>query len=171
MKIPHSSGVALQCCALLWRMLQTTFYSCHIPFKCLVSSQRHDVTDDFSVVGQECDSEHNTCALQWHLLLWRMLQTTFYSCLIPSHLGFRVVKPLCLSTGEPKAQALKCSKEEAHGGGGKVDWHKSLLHSMMQSRFCMIVPGDSQSSERLTDSFVSGLCLKTLRQPTTCHCL
>ena len=60
--------------------------------------------------------------------------------------------------GEPKSQALKCTKEEAHGGGTAVDWHKALLRSMMQSRFCMIVPGDSQSSERLTDAFVSGMC-------------
>ena len=37
-----------------------------------------------------------------------------------------------------------------------MDWHKALLQSMMRSRFCMIVPGDSQSSERLTDAFVSG---------------
>ncbi|CAL5220021.1 g1967 [Coccomyxa viridis] len=64
------------------------------------------------------------------------------------------VDACCL--GEPKSQALKCTKEEAHGGGTAVDWHKALLRSMMQSRFCMIVPGDSQSSERLTDAFVSG---------------
>ena len=31
-----------------------------------------------------------------------------------------------------------------------------MLQSMMASRFCMVVPGDSQSSERLTDAFVSG---------------
>ena len=58
--------------------------------------------------------------------------------------------------GEPKSQVLKCTKEEAHGGGTATDWHKALLQSMMQSRFCMIVPGDSQSSERLTDAFVAG---------------
>ena len=35
--------------------------------------------------------------------------------------------------GEPKSQALKCTKEEAHGGGTSTDWHKALLGSMMQS--------------------------------------
>ena len=35
-------------------------------------------------------------------------------------------------------------------------WHKQLLESMSRSRFCMIVPGDTQSSERLTDAFVTG---------------
>ena len=65
------------------------------PLQKSLSLQRHDVTDDdFSVVGQECDSENDTGALQWRLLLWRMLQTTFYSCLIPSHLGFRVCETL-----------------------------------------------------------------------------
>ena len=58
--------------------------------------------------------------------------------------------------GEPKAPALKCSKEQAHGAGSNADWHRDMLQSMMASRFCMVVPGDSQSSERLTDAFVSG---------------
>lgn len=31
-----------------------------------------------------------------------------------------------------------------------------MLESMARSRFCMIVPGDTQSSERLTDAFVTG---------------
>lgn len=64
----------------------------------------------------------------------------------------------CDCTGEPKAQALKCSKEEAHGTGTSLGWHKAMLESMAQSRFCMIVPGDSQSSQRLSDAFVTGVC-------------
>lgn len=64
----------------------------------------------------------------------------------------------CECTGEPKAQALKCSKEEAHGTGTSLGWHKAMLESMAQSRFCMIVPGDSQSSQRLSDAFVTGVC-------------
>jgi hypothetical protein len=60
------------------------------------------------------------------------------------------------SAGEPKAQALKCTKEQAHGGGTEQGWHKAMLESMARSRFCMIVPGDSQSSERITDAFVTG---------------
>ncbi len=49
-----------------------------------------------------------------------------------------------------------------------MDWHKALLQSMMQSRFCMIVPGDSQSSERLTDAFVSGVCPLVSGAPEFC---
>ena len=119
---------------------------------------RHTSAEDYCVeaaVVYLCSGAHCSGAC---------CRTTFYSCLIPSPF-------LCLSAGEPKAQALKCTTEEAHGGGGNVNWHKSLLHSMMQSRFCMIVPGDSQSSERLTDSFVSGLCLNILRHPVICRCL
>ena len=62
----------------------------------------------------------------------------------------------CCRAGEPKAAALKCTKDEAHGGGTMQGWHKQLLESMSRSRFCMIVPGDTQSSERLTDAFVTG---------------
>ena len=42
-----------------------------------------------------------------------------------------------------------------------------MLQSMMASRFCMVVPGDSQSSERLTDAFVSGAGLAA---PDACPC-
>jgi hypothetical protein len=31
-----------------------------------------------------------------------------------------------------------------------------MLESMARARFCMIVPGDTQSSERLADAFVTG---------------
>ena len=85
--------------------------------------------------------------------------------------------------GEPKAPALKCSKEQAHGAGSNADWHRDMLQSMMASRFCMVVPGDSQSSERLTDAFVSGAGLagpnarlaplstrRILPGPLTCAC-
>lgn len=37
-----------------------------------------------------------------------------------------------------------------------MGWHKSMLESMARARFCMIVPGDTQSSERLADAFVTG---------------
>ncbi len=54
------------------------------------------------------------------------------------------------------APSLKCSKEEAHGGGTAAGWHRAMLESMARARFCMIVPGDTQSSERLADAFVTG---------------
>lgn len=66
---------------------------------------------------------------------------------------------MSLLTGEPKAQSLKCTKEEAYGGGTAQGWHRSMLESMAQSRFCMIIPGDSQSSDRLSDAFVTGAAL------------
>ena len=61
-----------------------------------------------------------------------------------------------MCAGEPKLKLLKCSKEEAHGGGTAMGWHRAMLESMTKSRFCMIVPGDTQSSERLADAFVTG---------------
>ena len=73
-----------------------------------------------------------------------------------AHQGVEHVGGVLLLQGEPKAAALKCTKDEAHGGGTMQGWHKQLLESMSRSRFCMIVPGDTQSSERLTDAFVTG---------------
>ncbi len=51
---------------------------------------------------------------------------------------------------------MKCTEREFEQNVFATQKHRSVLESMANSAFCLILPGNSQSSQRLTEAFLAG---------------
>ena len=59
---------------------------------------------------------------------------------------------------------MACTDKEFPLNELKVQPHASMLESMAGSVFCLIMPGNSQSSQRLTEAFLTG-CIPVFLGP------
>ena len=59
---------------------------------------------------------------------------------------------------------MACTDKEFHLNELKVQPHGGMLEGMAGSVFCLIMPGNSQSSQRLTEAFISG-CIPVFLGP------
>lgn len=51
---------------------------------------------------------------------------------------------------------VRCTDVEFEQNLFATQQHKSVLQQMAASAFCLIMPGNSQSSQRLTEAFLAG---------------
>ena len=51
---------------------------------------------------------------------------------------------------------MKCTEREFEQNRFATQQHRSLVQQMANSAFCLIMPGNSQSSQRLTEAFLTG---------------
>ncbi len=51
---------------------------------------------------------------------------------------------------------VRCTEREFEQNVFVTQRHKSVLEQMANSAFCLILPGNSQSSQRLTEAFLAG---------------
>ena len=51
---------------------------------------------------------------------------------------------------------VKCTEREFEQNRFATQQHRSLMQQMANSAFCLIMPGNSQSSQRLTEAFLTG---------------
>ena len=59
---------------------------------------------------------------------------------------------------------VACTDKEFPLNELKVQPHGSMLEAMAGSVFCLIMPGNSQSSQRLTEAFIAG-CIPVFLGP------
>lgn len=67
------------------------------------------------------------------------------------------VTPACM-------QQVRCTEREFEPNVFQTQRHKSMLEQMASSTFCLILPGNSQSSQRLTEAFLAG-CIPVFLGP------
>jgi hypothetical protein len=53
-------------------------------------------------------------------------------------------------------QQVRCTDREFEHNMFVTQPHRSMLEQMASSEFCLIMPGNSQSSQRLTEAFLTG---------------
>ena len=58
---------------------------------------------------------------------------------------------------------VKCTEREFEQNRFATQQHRSLMQQMADSAFCLIMPGNSQSSQRLTEAFLTG-CIPRLHR-------
>ena len=51
---------------------------------------------------------------------------------------------------------MRCTEREFEQNIFATQQHRSVLEHMADSTFCLILPGNSQSSQRLTEAFLAG---------------
>ncbi len=51
---------------------------------------------------------------------------------------------------------VRCTDREFEQNRFATQQHRSLMQQMANSAFCLIMPGNSQSSQRLTEAFLTG---------------
>lgn len=51
---------------------------------------------------------------------------------------------------------VRCTEREFEQNVFATQKHRSVLEQMATSAFCLILPGNSQSSQRLTEAFLAG---------------
>ena len=79
-------------------------------------------------------------------------------------------KPACDTPGlgaSPESAArlqVACTDKEFPLNELKVQPHGAMLEAMAGSVFCLIMPGNSQSSQRLTEAFIAG-CIPVFLGP------
>jgi hypothetical protein len=61
-------------------------------------------------------------------------------------------------------QQVACTEREFDLNELKVQPHRPMLEAMASSVFCLILPGNSQSSQRLTEAFLTG-CIPVFLGP------
>ena len=81
---------------------------------------------------------------------------------------------LCTVYGEPRQHTpsgesiggaqVACTDKEFALNELKVQPHGGMLEAMAGSVFCLIMPGNSQSSQRLTEAFIAG-CIPVFLGP------
>jgi hypothetical protein len=59
---------------------------------------------------------------------------------------------------------VRCTEREFEPNVFQTQRHKSMLEQMASSAFCLILPGNSQSSQRLTEAFLAG-CIPVFLGP------
>ncbi|EIE21518.1 hypothetical protein COCSUDRAFT_66927 [Coccomyxa subellipsoidea C-169] len=58
--------------------------------------------------------------------------------------------------GREAGDEVKCTEREFEQNVFATQKHRSVLEGMANSAFCLILPGNSQSSQRLTEAFLAG---------------
>lgn len=53
-------------------------------------------------------------------------------------------------------QQVACTDRNYPPNAMRVQPHRQLLENMTRSNFCLMLPGNSQSSQRLTEAFLTG---------------
>ena len=59
---------------------------------------------------------------------------------------------------------VRCTEREFEQNRFATQQHRSLVEQMANSAFCLIMPGNSQSSQRLTEAFLTG-CIPVFLGP------
>ena len=68
------------------------------------------------------------------------------------------------SQAGPGLAQVACTEREFPLNELKVQPHRPMLESMAASLFCLILPGNSQSSQRITEAFLTG-CIPVFLGP------
>ncbi|CAL5229778.1 g13167 [Coccomyxa viridis] len=58
--------------------------------------------------------------------------------------------------GQDAGDEVRCTDREFEQNRFATQQHRSLMQQMANSAFCLIMPGNSQSSQRLTEAFLTG---------------
>lgn len=56
----------------------------------------------------------------------------------------------------PGRAQVACTDRNYPPNAMRVQPHRQLLENMTRSNFCLMLPGNSQSSQRLTEAFLTG---------------
>ena len=65
--------------------------------------------------------------------------------------------------------AVGCTREDKVGEGPNAlnvhftQPHQEFMKEMGNSKFCIVIPGDTQNTPRLTEAFLAGACLSGFR--------
>ena len=105
----------------------------------------------------------------WTCILHRLQQIV--ACMFAAGsqgLQFQGVWPACVSSSQHVRSArwrqVACTEREFPLNELKVQPHRPMLESMAASLFCLILPGNSQSSQRITEAFLTG-CIPVFLGP------
>ena len=78
---------------------------------------------------------------------------------------YRVFQAINATSGADPTVDVHCSEREY---GGRHDDFSGMLSKMEHSEFCLVLPGDSQSTRRLSEIFLAGAS-ELLSKPASAH--
>ena len=76
---------------------------------------------------------------------------------------YRVFQAINATSGADPTVDVHCSEKEL---GGRHEGFEGMLSNMEHSEFCLVLPGDSQSTRRLSEIFLAGAQLHGCRDWT-----